>query len=134
MDEINFHTTYASGWRRVSHEKPDKEITCDVPMSTNIYADKLKQPTICDTNAKLFNKTETLNGDILSLENKTCEVIAEAKNLKQTQLDIMNKLNDLQNEMLSLKQLLNTVQENSSNLRQELHQKNQSGKFSKFFK
>lgn len=137
MDEFNYHSTYSSGWKKITPEKQENEkaLPADIHQllsnkATNCQAAKLEiKSTAAAKPVEIKDRNET------SFDKKEPDVIQEvSKNLKQTQNEIISKLNELQNDLLSVKQLLNTLQENYNKIREEEQKKAQTSKLSKFFK
>jgi hypothetical protein len=147
MDDFNYHSTYSSGWRRISKEKSETEDRQREDILKGLSMELHKKPVVAYELKS--NKTgQTSAAKAPEQENKESnihEIIHEAtKPIKQTQTDIMTRLGELQKEMTRLgelqkemtllKQLLDTMNEKTAWIQQQEQKKATGSKLSRFFK
>jgi len=137
MDDFNYHSTYSSGWRRISKEKSETEDRQREDILKGLSMELHKKPVVAYELKS--NKTgQTSAAKAPEQENKESnihEIIHEAtKPIKQTQTDIMTRLGELQKEMTLLKQLLDTMNEKTAWIQQQEQKKATGSKLSRFFK
>lgn len=137
MDEFNYHSTYSSGWRRISKEKSETEDRRVEELLKSISVDPQRKPVVAyDLKSHISPQTHTLKTqEKTTSEPNIHEIIHEAtKPIKQAQSDIMTRLSELQNDLVVLKQLLGSINEKSSRIQQEEQKKTTGSKLSRFFK
>lgn len=132
MEEFKYHSTFSSGWKRISQEKSESDEKKMEELLQSLSLDSTKKPVQAyDTKVSLPAHTPvTKASEKMVSDTNVQEMIHEATtNIKQTQSDIMTKLGELQNDLALLKQLLNTP-----SIQQQKQKKTTTNKLSRFFK
>jgi hypothetical protein len=121
MDELNYISSFSSGWKRINRESSDKEqqMAHDfLQGDAGVHEPMSRQ--ISDNTLSMTKKAAASSNTMLSFE--------------ESQKEIIDKINQLQVELSSMRQLLSDMQTNIEMKKLPNHKQATESKFSRFFK